>query len=177
MIAIVCGSREWTDVEAVRRVLASFQERRDLDTVIHGAQRGADNISGDVARSLGIAVIPVEADWEAYGSAAGPIRNDRMLKMLVRAATAWGQPVHCIAFHNDPRLGVGTKDMIYKCRRERIRTSAFVSPTPPMVRASPYAVCSACNHEYIRHPVLISELDSAGEPFLELSCSGMALKL
>lgn len=178
MIAIVCGSREWTDKEAVRKVLASFREGpRDLDTVIHGAQRGADNIAGDVAEELGMNVIPVEAEWKAYGSAAGPIRNDRMLQMLLKAARTWNQPVHCIAFHHDPRLGVGTKDMVYKCRREGIRASAYVHPTPTMTRASGDVLCHVCRMPYRKHPDLISELDSNGESFLELSCDGVALKL
>lgn len=177
MIAIVCGSREWTDKEAVRRVLTSFKEKRDLDTVISGAQRGADIIAEQVADELGLMIISEPADWDAYGTAAGPIRNDRMLRMLVRAALVWKQPVHCIAFHNDPCLGVGTKDMVYKCRKAKIRASAYVHPTPQMTRASGDVKCHACNHEYWRHPSLVSELDMNGEPFLELSCDGIALKL
>jgi hypothetical protein len=178
VIAIFCGSREWTDVEAVRQVMTRFRDGpQDLDTVIHGAQRGADSISGDVAKELGLAVIPEPAEWKAFGHAAGPMRNDKMLAMLLRAARTWNQPVHCVAFHADPLLGVGTRDMVKKCLKERVRVSAYVRPQPTMVRSSGEFVCRTCKLPYRKHPTLISELDSNGEPFLELSCDGLALKL
>jgi hypothetical protein len=178
MIAIFCGSREWTDVEAVRRVMTAFRDGpQDLDTVIHGAQRGADSISGDVAEELGLAVIPVPAEWQAFGPSAGPRRNDKMLEMLLRAAQVWRQPVHCVAFHADALLGVGTRDMVKKCLKERVRCSAYVKPQPPMVRSSGDFVCKTCKLPYRKHPTLLSELDSNGDPFLELSCDGIALKL
>lgn len=178
MIAIVCGSREWTDKEAVRSVLTRFKGApHDLDIVIHGAQRGADTLAGEVATELGLSVIPVEAEWQAFGRKAGPMRNDRMLEMLIKAAKAYNQPVRCIAFHHDSKLGVGTRDMVRKCLQERIRASAYVKPTPTMVRSSGDFVCRTCKLPHRKHPELVSELDSNGDPFLELSCDGIALKL
>ena len=178
MIAIVCGSREWTDKEAVRTVLTRFKDGpHDLDTVIHGAQRGADTLAGEVALELGLHVLPVEAEWQAYGRKAGPLRNNKMLGMLLKAARTFNQPVRCIAFHHDSKLGVGTRDMVRKCLQERIHASAYVKPAPTMVRSSGDFVCRTCKLPYRKHPSLISELDSNGEPFLELSCDGLGLKL
>lgn len=178
MIAIFCGSREWTDKAAVKRVMERLkQSPHQLDTVIHGAQRGADTIAGQVAEELGLGVIPVPAEWDAYGRAAGPKRNDRMLDMLLKGALTYNQPVHCVGFHHDSRLGVGTRDMVRKCLKERVRCSVYLTPTPTMMRSSGEFVCRTCKLPYRKHPTLISELDSNGEPFLELSCDGLALKL
>lgn len=178
MIAIFCGSREWTDKAAVRSVMERFRRSPyQLDMVIHGAQRGADILSGEVADELGIGVVPVPAEWTAYGGAAGPMRNDRMLAMLLKGARTYNQPVHCVAFHHDSKLGVGTRDMVRKCLKERVRCSVYVKPTPQMVRSSGDFVCRTCKLPYRKHPSLVSELDSNEEPFLELSCDGIALKL
>jgi hypothetical protein len=80
MRVIVCGSRHWINAERIRQVMALFPK----DTVIvHGACRGADMIADTVAKALGLETEPHPADWERYGRAAGPIRNDRMLLALV----------------------------------------------------------------------------------------------
>lgn len=174
MVVIVCGSREWTDEAPIRAVLSKLEEH---SIVIHGAQRGADTIAGIVAADLGLHVLPEEAEWKAFGKAAGPKRNDKMLETLVKAATTYRQPVHCYAFHHDAKLGVGTRDMVRKAMQAHVRCSAYVKPTPQMVRSSGEFVCRTCKLPYRKHPDLISEVDWNGDPFLELSCDGIALKL
>ena len=44
------------------------------------------------------------ADWIRHGRAAGPIRNEQMLRE--------GCPDLVVAFHDDPGLGRGTADMV-----------------------------------------------------------------
>jgi hypothetical protein len=174
VVVIVCGSREWTDKAPILRVLSGLEEH---SIVIHGAQRGADVLAGEAAKELGLHVLPEEADWSAYGKAAGPMRNDKMLETLVKAATTYNQTVHCYAFHSDSKLGRGTRDMVRKCMQARVRCSAYVVPVPQMVRSSGDFVCKACKLPYRKHPSLISDLSYDGTPFLELSCDGLALKL
>lgn len=175
MIAIFCGSREWEDKEAIRKVMS----RLELDglTIIHGAQRGADVLSGEVAKDLGVGVIPVEADWEIYGPKAGPIRNERMRNTIVSAGKKYSQPVSCYAFHEEPTLGSGTRDMVKRCRISGIRSYVYLSVTPEMIRVSGDVVCEECKFPYWKHPSVISELDWEGRSFLELSCLGQLLKL
>lgn len=174
MVVIVCGSREWTDPEPIWKCLRELPEQ---SIVIHGAQRGADTIAGKVAGDLGLSVMPVEAEWRALGAKAGPLRNDKMLEMLLKAAKVYNQPVKCHAFHHDAKLGVGTRDMVRKCLQERVRCTAFVIPEPPMVRSSGDFVCRTCKLPYRKHPVLTSVIGMNDETFLELSCDGIALKL
>jgi hypothetical protein len=82
------------------------------DTVIvHGACRGADMIADTVAKALGLETEPHPADWERYGRAAGPIRNDRMLGTGVEMV---------IAFHNDLQESKGTKNMVMLARNAHV---------------------------------------------------------
>lgn len=47
--------------------------------VIHGGANGADALAEIAARKLGVRTIVFEAEWQKYGRAAGPIRNNRMI--------------------------------------------------------------------------------------------------
>lgn len=92
MRLLVCGSRTWTDRNAIARELIALAP----DVVIHGAAAGADKIAGDVAYQWGIderrtlRILSYPADWNLDGNAAGPIRNARML--------ADGKPDRGLAF-------------------------------------------------------------------------------
>jgi len=78
MRVIVCGSREWTDRDAIANRLF------DLPTdavIVHGAAKGADRIAGQEAQKLGLLVEEHPADWEYYGKRAGFLRNRRMAEI------------------------------------------------------------------------------------------------
>ena len=175
MIAIFCGSREWKDEEAIRKVMSCLE--LDGLTILHGAQRGADILSGEVARELGVGIIPVPAEWETFGLSAGPIRNEQMKNIAVLAGKKYSQPVRCYAFHEDPMLGSGTRDMVKRARKAGIHSYVYLSVTPEMNRVDGEVICEECNFPYWKHPSVISELDWEGRSFLELSCSGKYLKL
>ncbi len=72
---LVCGSRDWTNRESIRKEIVKLNP----SVVIEGEQRGADIIARDIARELGIEVMPFHAEWTIYGRRAGPIRNQKML--------------------------------------------------------------------------------------------------
>lgn len=48
--------------------------------LIHGAARGADKLADEIGKELGFEIIACPADWNLHGRAAGPIRNEQMLK-------------------------------------------------------------------------------------------------
>lgn len=108
MKVLVCGSRYWTDVAAIRYALSSLPK----DTIIiHGAANGADSIAGEIARELGFEERPYPANWTAHGKAAGPIRNSEMLMKEHLP----GDPIsHVLAFSKDFANSRGTKDMCQK---------------------------------------------------------------
>lgn len=75
---IVCGSRAWTDRDAIANRLFDLP----TDTIIvHGAAHGADRIAGQEAEKLGLLVEehPVtKDDYAHYGNRAYFLRNQRM---------------------------------------------------------------------------------------------------
>lgn len=108
---LLCGDRNWTDEKLIRTVLNDWL-RPKHDTVIHGDARGADKLGAWVARQSGVPpnrIIAYRADWKKYGKAAGPIRNQRMLKE--------GNPDLVLAFHHDIEHSKGTKHMIDIARK------------------------------------------------------------
>lgn len=100
MKVLVCGDREYTNKRAI--FLALYGMPKDT-IIINGACRGADKISTDVAKSLGLGFREYSADWDKHGKKAGPIRNREMLDKE--------QPDLVIAFHSYILESKGTKDM------------------------------------------------------------------
>lgn len=100
---LICGDRNWTNFKLIEDFILTLPK----DTVIiEGDCRGADKISGFLARKHGLEVIVVSAKWNKYGLKAGPIRNQEMIDDY--------KPDLVIAFHNDLEHSKGTKDMVQK---------------------------------------------------------------
>jgi len=109
MRVIICGNRNWHDLSLIEQIMVSLPK----DTVIiEGECRGADLLAKRVAEKNGYIVIPCPADWQKYGNAAGPIRNQKMLDEY--------KPDLVLAFHNDIEHSKGTKDMIIRADKANI---------------------------------------------------------
>lgn len=104
---LICGSREWNNFEKIKSILHKYKSARET-VIIHGDCKGADKISGYLAKQLNMTVEVYPADWKQYGYSAGPIRNQQMLDE--------GKPDICYAFHEDIENSRGTKNMISKCK-------------------------------------------------------------
>jgi hypothetical protein len=115
MKILVTGDRNWTSYEVVRNTLVAIMEEFAVEgqplTLIHGAAKGADTIAGEIADGLDFKVVPVPADWERYGKAAGPIRNLNMLDML---------PELVLAFHNDLENSKGTRNCVEEAKKRDV---------------------------------------------------------
>jgi len=105
---LVCGGRHYDDAERVDSVLQQWP----METLLHGGATGADALGAAWATARGIRTICVKADWVTHGRAAGPIRNQEMLKLLLSAP---GSVV--IAFPG----GTGTNDMITRALRAGVQ--------------------------------------------------------
>ncbi len=81
MRLLVCGGREFTDVEyAIPRIHREHQ-KTPVTMLICGMARGGDMIGHAWAKALGIPIdeFPIRPeDWDRHGNAAGPIRNMHM---------------------------------------------------------------------------------------------------
>lgn len=122
---LICGDRNWTDKEAIKRVLSAYPK----DTVvIHGGNgtvdkktkkivKGADMLADEAARELGLEVIVFKPNWARFGRGAGPMRNRDMLTE--------GCPTECIAFHHDIAKSKGTKNMVTQAREANVPTKVW----------------------------------------------------
>lgn len=117
VIAVVTGDRNWTDGEFIERVLCTHR----FQVLIEGECRGVDVLARDIAQRLGIYVDPRPADWDQYGPAAGPIRNQEMVDLA---------PDICLAFHDRLHLSRGTVDMMTRCRAAGIHTIFYSHEHP-----------------------------------------------
>lgn len=109
MRILVCGSRDWTDSNTIYQKLSRYP---DNTIIIHGAARGADRLAGAAAKCLGMPVVEFPADWDRYGRAAGPIRNQQMLDE--------GKPDLVIACSDDLENSKGTKDMVTRSLKAKL---------------------------------------------------------
>jgi hypothetical protein len=83
--------------------------------IVHGGANGADQMADIWARLIGLPKRDIRAfpaQWEKYGRAAGPIRNQQMLDE--------GKPHAAVAFHEDLSKSKGTKDMVNRLRKAGI---------------------------------------------------------
>lgn len=112
---LVCGGRDYADEARV------FAELNDLDPdfLIEGGAGGADTLAWRWANCK----LPpdrrltISAEWDRYGKAAGPMRNQRMLDE--------GKPDLVLAFPG----GKGTADMIRRAKRAGIQVKEIGGST------------------------------------------------
>lgn len=76
MLILVCGSRDWTDIHAIRMRLVRLPP---VSSIIHGAAPGADSIAAMLAEDFGFTVQAFPADRRQHGKRAGILRNLAML--------------------------------------------------------------------------------------------------
>ena len=90
---LVCGSRtinnsEWIFSEIEKYISESNLQYSDIH-IIEGEASGVDKISKQFAQSKNIPVIEMPADWKTYGRAAGPIRNEQMVRLCDQCLILW----------------------------------------------------------------------------------------
>jgi hypothetical protein len=109
-MVLVTGDRKWTDRYTIYQVLSRIAADHSEDqlVLVHGDADGADTIAAEVGKELGFAVVPMEADWNRYKKAAGPIRNRKMLDLA---------PDEVHAFHDDLTQSKGTRNCVEQARK------------------------------------------------------------
>ncbi|MCL2393064.1 MAG: DUF2493 domain-containing protein [Acidimicrobiaceae bacterium] len=102
MRILICGSRKWSDADAI----AHEFDLTPPDEVVTGDAPGADALAWAEALSRGVTRFRFFANWSEFGRAAGPIRNQKMLDEGVDEVWAFSDDFY------SPHSG--TRDM---CRR------------------------------------------------------------
>jgi predicted Rossmann-fold nucleotide-binding protein len=109
MKIIVCGGRDFEDISAVRHALTVAHGKRPITLLIEGGATGADKLAREWAIANDVPHVTVTADWRRYGPAAGPLRNEQMLKDH--------KPDGVIAFPG----GKGTANMVLIAHRAGVK--------------------------------------------------------
>ena len=109
---VITGSRYWEDGDLIKKALQCY----NIKTLIHGGARGADSLADTVAKALNINVLVFEAEWDKYGTKAGPIRNRKMLDQ---------KPDLVIAFNTDLKHSSGTLDTVREALKRNIPVKLY----------------------------------------------------
>lgn len=82
-------SRDYPDLERVRKFVRGLAEHdRDI-TVVSGNARGVDRVAEKEARKIGLSVVSLPADWDAHGQVAGFLRNGQIVERCDIVAAFW----------------------------------------------------------------------------------------
>ena len=133
MKILVCGSRTFSQRTAIWNTIDKYLDgiEKNECIIIQGGAKGADLIAKEYCLDNGIKCVTVEAEWDKYGMAAGPIRNQKMLDM---------KPDLILAF-SDKSLNKskGTRDMVARALKENIELEVVyeINPSYPHYR-NPY---------------------------------------
>ncbi|MGJ4952987.1 DUF2493 domain-containing protein [Bradyrhizobium sp. SZCCHNR1093] len=119
MRVLVYGGRDFVDRRWLYRVLDELDARSTISCIIEGEASGADRMAREWAKSRGVLFDPYPAAWnditrpgavvrrnkagKLYDAAAGPFRNEKMLRE--------GKPDYAVGFPG----GTGTRDMTIRC--------------------------------------------------------------
>lgn len=107
LVILVTGGRGYANVGAVWNALRSTIGSRHASDVlvVQGGAKGTDALARRAAHALGCRGATYGADWIRHGRSAGPIRNERMLRL--------SQPDIVLAFPG----GRGTADMVRRAKK------------------------------------------------------------
>ncbi len=90
MIVAVAGSRGFYDYSVVKRELDKFHQTRGISVLVHGdCIRSPDILADKWARQNRVYRVPVPAEWQKHGKAAGPIRNADLIAICDVLIAFW----------------------------------------------------------------------------------------
>lgn len=78
-VVCVTGGRNFSNDVFLYSALTTMHARNRIKCLTNGAYRGADALSRKWAERNRVPYLPFYADWQSYGGAAGPRRNQQML--------------------------------------------------------------------------------------------------
>ncbi len=107
MKVLVCGGRDYSG--DVATILSKLHLDKRISCIVTGGCSGADALAQKWAHQNDVPLTVHYAQWKLYGSAAGPMRNARMLVL--------DRPDLVVAFPG----GRGTADMIRRAEEAGVK--------------------------------------------------------
>lgn len=89
---IVAGTRTFNDYEALKQHLDKqlrYKSATHRICIISGCAKGPDQLGIQYAIEKGYQFLKYPADWNKYGTAAGPIRNTQMINNADAVIVFW----------------------------------------------------------------------------------------
>lgn len=120
-VAIICGSKATPDSFLSQLDYLIVTQELEIDVVVSGGARGADNIGEQWAISNGVDLIIMPANWKKYGKAAGYERNEKMIHHIM-TAYRYEEPLVLALWDGESR---GTKNIIDLAMEEGIRVEVI----------------------------------------------------
>lgn len=115
MRVLVTGGRKYPFRDLLFQVLDKLHAEAGIDAVIEGGHwDGADKYAREWARANGMEPETYEADWTGLGNAAGPIRNEEMVRE--------SRPDLCLGFPTPGEKNKGTRGCMKLARDAGIET-------------------------------------------------------
>jgi len=88
MIYAVAGCRDYKHYEPIANILRTYIIF-GRDTIVTGDATGIDTITDQFGKRNNIPVGTFKANWHKYDLAAGPIRNEKMIKECDELIAFW----------------------------------------------------------------------------------------
>ena len=107
MTVLVAGGRYLIPTESAIANVAKELKKLKAEAVMHGGAQGGDRIGELAAKKVGVPCVVYRPDWERYGQAAGPLRNQIMVSK---------DPFHAILLPG----GKGTNDVRWRLGKAKI---------------------------------------------------------
>lgn len=80
IVVLVCGGRTYSNYDRIKGMLDKIHATHRIKRLIEGGAKGADRLARIWALNNLVPYVTYNADWKRHGLAAGPIRNEYMLK-------------------------------------------------------------------------------------------------
>jgi hypothetical protein len=110
MAILITGDRNWTEYQKIESEIL----KHNPECLILGDCRGVDTLAKKVAIKYNINYVVLKADWNKYGTSAGPIRNKQMIEILVARHE---EKKLVLAFHPNIELSKGTKSCLTMAKK------------------------------------------------------------
>ncbi len=86
----ICGCRDFIDYDFLKEKCLFLLKNKLPDVcIISGGARGVDTLAEQFAKEFNLDLKIFKADWDKYGRAAGPKRNEQMVLVADGVIAFW----------------------------------------------------------------------------------------